>query len=607
MSAIFGIINKHQQPISPAATQGISTALAHRAIDGSNTWQENHVLIGHCKLAMTRSDHLNPLPLITDDLVITADLRIDNRAYLINQTNAPKDSSDIILLWHAWMQWNEQCVKHLEGEFAFCIYHRNTQQCFLATDHIGFRSLYYYNSPEVFIFCSEQKGIQAVKPAPNRFNELSLIEYYFRQSAPSTTYDADIHALCGGRTLQLKQQNIIFRTYWTPAGGKYNFKKPDDWHECGKELIYDAVRNRLNTDKPIGITLSGGLDSSSLACVLSDVLWKQNKPLYAFSAILPNEHHAEEEDERTYIDIIGKHCPNIIQTYVTAEEHGPFDDILQAFERDETFPNVFYYLDHAILEAAASKQLGVLFTGFGGDHWVSWKGNPVIHRLLRQGRLLNAWKLISAFSEKENKSWLTIFKREYIAQARKQRQEIAQAPYLQARFFKKHTDTLSFSNTVDIRADMIENLCSGRTGLFPAMLAKRNERYGMQSAVPLLDKRLMEFMVDVPQHLFVYGGYKRSFLRHAMQHIVPPAVLWRRDKGMYSPDYVSRILKHEAHIQEVTRSEKYAIGFKHYLSRDGMKINYNDRKDTSIIRTNQAVIVSEILTELQQKGYVIPS
>lgn len=607
MSAIFGIINKQSQAIAPATIQCITQSLAHRAIDGTGTWQDNHVVIGHCKLAMTPAEQQQTMPFVKDDLVITADIRIDNRSYLLRQTAAPKDCPDIILLWYAWLKWNEQCVRHLEGEFAFCIYNRITRQCFIATDHIGFRAVYYYNTPEVFIFCSEQKGIQAVKPAPNRFNEVSLIEYYFRQSAPSTTYDADIHALCGGRTLQIKQHNTIFRTYWTPEGGKYHFKKPEDWHECGKELIYDAVRNRLNTDKPIGITLSGGLDSSSLACVLSDVLWKQNKPLYAFSSILPTEHHVEEEDERKYIDIIGKHCPNIIQTYVTAEEHGPFDDILQAFERDETFPNVFYYMDYAILEAAAHKHIGVLFTGFGGDHWVSWKGSPVIHRMLKNGRLLNACKLIHAFSKKENKSWLSVFKREYLAQAKKQKQDALQAPYLQEPFFKKHTAALSFSNTVDIRATMFENLRTGRTGLIPAMLAKRNERYGMQSAVPLLDKRLMEFMMDVPQHLFVHGGYKRSFLRHAMLPIVPPEVLWRRDKGMYSPDYISRIHRHEAHIQEVTRSEKYAIGFRHYLSRDGMNINYSDRKDTGIIRTNQAVIVSEILTDLQQKGYIIPS
>jgi asparagine synthase (glutamine-hydrolysing) len=323
---------------------------------------------------------------------------------------------------------------------------------------------------------------------------------------------------------------------------------------------------------------------------------------------LPDEHHAEEEDERSYIDIIGRHCPNLIQTYVTADEYGPFDNIMQAFERDETFPNVFYYMDYAILEAAAKKHIGVLYTGYGGDHWVSWKGNPVIHHLIRKGRIIGAYKLIKAFSKREGKSLREIIKREYVTQSvKKKKQEIPAAPYLQEPFFKKHNRELSFKPVENITSFMCRNLRSGRTGIFPAMLAKRNERYGMQSAVPLLDKRIMEFMIDVPPHLFVYDGCKRSLIRHAMQGVVPPEVLWRRDKGMYSPDYVSRVLKQQAIIQEVGRSDRYAIGFKHYLSRDGLTINHENRKDTSLIRTTQAVIVSTILSELQQKGYVIPS
>jgi asparagine synthase (glutamine-hydrolysing) len=608
MSAIFGIINKKGQPVDPAAIRSISTVLSHRTHDGIGIWKDEHVVLGHCKLAMNNAERLQSMPLVKDDLVITADIRIDNRSFLLQQTGAPKDVTDIVLLWHAWLKWNEQCVKYMEGEYAICIWNLITQQCFIATDHIGFRPVYYYNSPDIFIFCSEQKGVQAVKQSPYLFNEVSLIEYYFRQSAPTETYDTDIYALCGGNTLQLTVRGIVIRKYWTPGAGKYAFRKDQDWHECLKELIWQAVSNRLNTDKPVGITLSGGLDSSSLACVLSEVLLKQNKPLYAFSAVLSDDHHAGEEDERNYIDIIGRHCPNLVQTYVTAAEYGPFDNIVQAFERDETFPNVFYYMDYAILEAAAKKHIGVLYTGYGGDHWVSWKGNPVIHQMIRRGRIISAAKLIKAFSKRENKSLLEIIRREYVVQsAKKKEQEVLEAPYLQELFFKKHNRALSFRRVEDITAFMCNNLQSGRTGIFPAMLAKRNERYGMQSAVPLLDKRVMEFMMDVPSHLFIYDGCKRSLIRHTMQGVVPPEVLWRHDKGMYSPDYVSRVLKHQAVIQQVSESDKYAIGFKHYLSRDGLTFDHKNKKDTSIIRTTQAVIISTILSDLQQKGYVIPS
>lgn len=604
MSAIFGIIHKKRNPLDPAAVQRIHNVLQHRAIDGMEVWTDQYIALAHCKLAMNEAERLQSMPLVTEDLVITADICLDNRPYLLQQTGAPASCSDIVLLLHAWNKWQEACVTHLEGEFAICIWDKLKQQCLLATDPIGFRSLYYYDSPEVFVFCSEQKGVEAFKPSPARFNEISLIEYYFRQSCPTATYDADVWTLCGGNTLMLANGVMTIRKYWEPAGGRYKFKKDKDWQECLKELIYDAVSNRLNTDKPVGITLSGGLDSSVIACVLSEVLLKKNKPLYAFSAVLPEKHHPEEEDERRYIDVIGRHCSNLIQTYVTASSYGPFDGIEAAFERDETFPNVFYYMDHAILETAKAQNIGLLYTGFGGDHWVSWKGNPTIYNMVKSGRWLGALKLVKQFADREGKTVSQIIKRELITQAvKRKKEEEVQAPFLQHLFFEKYSNDLSFASVTDIRAHMCDSLRSGRTGLIPAMLAKRNERFGMQSAVPLLDKRVMEYMIDVPMHLFVKGGYKRGLIRNTMQGIVPPEVLWRKDKGMYSPDYISRVYRHEDYIRE---AGKESVAFQRYLSRDGLTLNHANRKDTAILRTNQSVIASEILTALSQKGYLIP-
>ncbi|SFW19092.1 asparagine synthetase B family protein [Chitinophaga sancti] len=607
MSAIFGIINKSRKPLDPVIIPQIRNVLHHRAIDGMDVWTNQYIALAHFKLAMNVSELQQQVPLETEDLVITADIRLDNRHSLLQKTGAPAQCSDLVLLQHAWNKWKEACVAHLEGEFAICIWDKTRQQCFLATDHIGFRTLYYYDSPEVFIFCSEQKGVEAFKPTPARFNEVSLIEYYFRQSCPAATYDADVWNLCGGNTLILANGIMSIRKYWEPAGGRYKFRKDEDWYECLKALLYEAVSNRLNTDKPIGITLSGGLDSSAVACVLADVLQKKNKALHAFSAILPEKHHPEEEDERYYIDVIGRHCPNLIQTYITANAYGPFDGIVAAFERDETFPNVFYYMDHAILEAAKEHQVGVLYTGFGGDHWVSWKGNPVIYNLVKSGRLLGAWKLVKQFADREGKRIAAVIKREIMTQSAKRSvTTTAEAPFLQDLFFQKYSKGLSFGSVSDITAHMCDNLRNGRTGLFPALLAKRNERFGMQSAVPLLDKQIMEFMIDIPMHLFVKGGYKRSLIRHTMEGIVPPEVLWRKDKGMYSPDYISRIHKERAYIRDIANSDKHLLAFQRYLTRDGLTLNDTNRKDVAILRTNQSVIASEVLTELSQKGYIIP-
>jgi len=605
MSAIFGIINKTGQPVAPATTERISHAMQHRAIDGLHTWCENNILIGQCTLRLLTTD-TSTMPLVSGDIVIAADVQLDNRRYLSQQTGTRGEVTDELLLLHAYRRWGTHCVQHLEGEFAFCIWDKQQRQLLVATDQMGCRALYYYDSPELFIFSSEQKGILAVKPGPHVFNEASLIEYYFRQSDPAGTYTKDVYALCAGNMLTLDNNIVDIKKYWTPAPGKYHFKRFDEWTECLRELLKIAVRNRIRTDRPVGITLSGGLDSSSVACILAPLLAEMNQPLYAFSSVLQDD--VEGEDERKYIDIIGRACPNIVQTYIHAADSGPFQDTLHAFEKDEVFPNVFYYMDHAILDAARHKDIGVLFTGYGGDHWVSWKGNPVIYNLIRKGAFGSAWRLLKTFSQREGKPLWPILKREYIRHTpwykKRHKSEISYIGLgLQDDFYGRYRDTLVFGSIQNITASMLKNISSGRTGLFPSMLANRNETYGMRSAVPLLSKNVLEFMMDVPDQLFVHGGYKRSLLRHAMQGVLPPAVQWRTDKGMYSPDFFSRLENNKQHIRAFLASDDYETGFRYYLSRDSLQACVS-KDELAMIRITQGVISSVVVAALQKKGYV---
>lgn len=606
MSAIFGIINKNGKPVGHAAAGLITNAMLHRAIEGYDTRQDDNVLIGQCTLELQTIPDDCSMPFVSEDVIIAADVVLDNRSYLLQHTGASPETPDGILLLHAWRKWGNDCVRHLEGEFAFCIWDKKARQLFIATDHIGCRALYYYDSPEMFVFSSEQKGVLAVKPGPHIFNEISLIEYYFRQSKPTTTYTKNVYALCGGNILTLENNNAGIKRYWTPAPGKYHFKKVNEWTDCLRELLSTAVTNRTMTDKPVGITLSGGLDSSSLTCILARVLADRNKPLYAFSSVL--DEGTPGEDERKYIEIIGRSCPNLIQTYIHAPDSGPFQDTLRAFEKDEGFPNVFFYMDHAILESARNKNIGVLFTGYGGDHWVSWKGNPVIYNMISKGSLGNAWQLLRSFSKREGKDLWRILKREYIAHTswyRKlyKKRSVHACLGLQDNFYRRYRDAVVAGPIQNITTAMLENISSGRTGLFPAMLANRNETYGMRSAVPLLNKNVLEFMMDVPPQLFVHGGYKRSLLRHAMQGILPSEVQWRTDKGMYSPDFFNRIEASRHYITHVLESDDYEAGFKYFLCKDSLR-SATSKDELALIRTTQAVISSMVVAALQKNGYI---
>lgn len=607
MSAIYGIIHKNGNPVSQETAHIMASAMRHRAIDGEGSWHEGNILLGQCMLTFKAADKSWRVPLVTDDLIIVADIRIDNSPYIRKLTNSPKEATDLELLLAAFRMWGQHCVYYLNGEFAFCIWEREHNRLFLATDRVGFKSLFYYDTPDMFIFCTEQKGLLAVKPLPHYFNEESLITYHFRDGDPVATHTKYVYALLGGYGLTLEDRCIRQVRYWNPSPGKYSF---DDGEECAlemRQLLTTVIKNRISTDRPIGITLSGGLDSSSIACLLAKELASVNKPLYAFSSVLPET--AQGKDERAYIERILRHCPNIIPTFVDAPACGPFDDISDAFDYDETFPNPFFYMDHAILRAAKEKGVGVLFTGYGGDHWVSWQGHTVIYNMLAAGRYQLVYQLIMEFAEREQRHPLQIVKRELAAQTsvyralRGRNRKSLNGTALRKGFIRKYRQMIDLRPVRDVFKAMMDNISNGRVGILPALLSNRNEAYGIISAVPLLDRTVLEYMMDVPDQMFVYNGHKRSLIRHAMDGIVPDEVLSRKDKGKYSPDFMARSQAGIPRAGAMIQSPEYALAFEKYLSKPAMS-QLADGTELSTIRLIQGIISSQVISILQKNGYL---
>ena len=230
MSAIFGIINKNEKPVEERLVQKMQESLIHRAVDGKGTWHSDYILLGHHKLTITPQQEDEYLPYEDENWVITADARLINRDYLVNRLQNEitdrKRVTDSFLLLASFRKWDKKCLEYIEGEFAFAIWNKRTKQLFCAVDPIGFRPLFYHDTPSAFVFSSEMKGILAVKETPNLFNEASLVGYFFGQPDLTKTYDDEIFALCGGNQLILRADRILIEKYWSPQPqGKYRFKR----------------------------------------------------------------------------------------------------------------------------------------------------------------------------------------------------------------------------------------------------------------------------------------------------------------------------------------------------------------------------------------------
>lgn len=622
MSAIFGIINKHGQHLEDNAIQQMQHALAHRATNGKYYWRSPNVFFGQYDLNSTSQQTLEQ-----GGIIIATDARIDNRQELAASLNIDPQLALTLnnaqLIIAASQKWGEDCVHHFEGEFAFAIYNIATGTIFCAVDHIGVRPLYYYDTPDAFIFSSEMKGILAVKGTPNTFNEETLIEYFFRQSDQSKTYNSEVFALCGGHTLTLgDSKQLHISKYWTPQPlGKYHFSKDNDWAECLRDLLFKTVAHSLHTDAPVGITLSGGLDSSSIACIAGKILEQKNQPLYAFSSVLPEDYTGFETDERKDIDLVGKHLKNLVQTYVEAPGTGPLSGLQTSFELEETIPNAFFYMDRALQQAMQQKNIRVALSGFGGDLFVSHKGNFVLYQLIAQGKFGKAIDLLKQ-ARSFDSSYLQIIKTDYIAYTawhkyytaykNKGRTNWRIHTPLTETFTAKYLPGIDFAPSKDQGAWMIEYISSGQAGRLLGNFTNSFAAYNMESATPLLNKNIMEFMLDVPMEQFRVGGAKRSILRRAMEGVLPPEIQWRNDKQPYSPDYITRILKEKEAINTLMHTVEDGPVMK-FINPSHVADALNslqpttgmaDGKEIAGIRISQGVIATSFLNWLLQNGYL---
>ena len=286
MSSIFGIISKNGTTIESSQIYRVKDAIARESIDENGFYQDENVFFGHFKLIIHKRQELERQPFISDQYVICCDARIDNMTLLQAELNLIEYSlTDPIIILETFKKWGNDCVHHLNGEFVFSIWNKETKTLFIASDHIGFRTIYYYENNFIFAFSSEIKGIEAVKSEPLKLNEKVFIEYY-KGLYHRITYDLNIHKLNPASFLLLESWGrLIKKKYWALRKTKeFNFENIIQWYQYADRLITNKIEILLDSNYPVGILLSGGLDSSYITSIACTLLKKEGKKLHAFSS-----------------------------------------------------------------------------------------------------------------------------------------------------------------------------------------------------------------------------------------------------------------------------------------------------------------------------------
>ncbi len=279
MSGIVGIFGRNGTPVDRALLQGLTQFLAYRGPDGCEVWSEGSVGFGHTMLRTTFESENERQPAILDgQLWITADARIDCRDELRAKLasagrkidrNAP--ACELIL--HSYAAWGEECVQSLRGDFSFAIWDRRNQKLFCARDHFGINPFYYADLADHFVFSNTLNCLRADPGLSDELNDAAIGDFllFGLNCDLATTTFRDIRRLPPAHVLTVSADGLRLRRYWTPPiDGRIRYRQASDYIENFRELLKGAVADRVHTNR-VGILLSGGLDSGSLAATTREI------------------------------------------------------------------------------------------------------------------------------------------------------------------------------------------------------------------------------------------------------------------------------------------------------------------------------------------------
>jgi asparagine synthase (glutamine-hydrolysing) len=616
MSGICGLYYRDEKPAEGAALSAMLEKISHRGPDARQVWRDGSVGFGQCMLHTTPESIHERLPSVTPDgsLAITADARIDNRAELISALDLTSaDVPDSALILAGYQKWGEECPTRLIGDFAFAIWDRRRQTVFCACDPVGVRSFYYYETAGIFAFASEIKALLVLSEVPCRLNELRVAEYLVTlfEDRAGTFYEG-IRRLPGACTMTVMRERSAVRQYWAlDPKRELRLHSDQEYVEAFRELFSEAVRCRTRSAFPVGAALSGGLDSSSIACLARN---QCGGPIRTFSLVFPDlpSEDLRVIDERSQIQSVldtGGFEPHFIRAD-RLSPLGQIDRIHFHLDHANFAPNL--YLHWAMYDAARANGVRIFLDGFDGDATVS-HGFERLTELAQRLRWRAAWREAALLSQNQlNGIRPARIVKEYCVKPlvprwaylgwhflRGRRREAFGRNILISAPFKRRTGIERRARTL-LRAQSAWSLTRTareihwmtiNQALYAYTLEiadKATAAFSVEARYPFFDRRVMEFCLALPPRQKLGAGWNRWILRRAMTGILPPEIQWRRNKGNLSPNFHRRLLDFERdNLERVVLGDFGPIA--PYVDRDAMRAAYTEYQRSHVRTQGESI------------------
>ncbi len=340
MSAIFGILDMSGADVEPQSLNSMRQEMATWGPDRSAIWIDRGIGLGQLLLFNTPEAVREKLPREGSDgsFMLTAEARINNREDLFRELNVdPGERSELTdsqLIERAYLRWGCTCPDHFPGDWSFAIWDRRDQKLFLARDHHGNTSFYYYQDADYFAFASSKAALLALPRVPRRLNELRISQTLVSWSAhgPETEYSGVMRLPPAHAMVVTRDKVDVWRYWYLEETPEVRLKSDDDYVERFLEIYTEAVRFRLRSHFPVAASLSGGLDSGSVCALAARELRAEGQRLavYSFVPIFDTREvvgPGRFGDESAYISVTSRQAGNIDVNYIEARDVTPLDGV----------------------------------------------------------------------------------------------------------------------------------------------------------------------------------------------------------------------------------------------------------------------------------------
>ena len=474
------------------------------------------------------------------------------REQLIARGHAYHTHSDTETIVHLFEEYGGDCVQHLRGMFAFAIWNRNTKKLFIARDRLGIKPLYYRLTPERLLFGSEIKVVLAHGDARPEFNRAALPEYLaFGHLSGEETFFAGIRKLLPGHTMEVGLDGKPeIRQYWDLDASQVHDSQDESYYvRSYRELLEGAVESHLMSDVPLGVFLSGGVDSSAVAALMTKI---RREPIETFSVGYSEQAYSELPHAR----VVANHIRSQHREVLVSEQ-----DFFHAL------PHLIWHEDEPIVWPSsvslyfvaklARERVTVVLTGEGSDETLAGYTryaftlrNAALDRMYRSvvpGPLRRALrntlaasslmgatlrrKLDHTFVARDGGAWSSFYFDNFFSAF----DEAEQNGLLTNEFAREFSPSTAYQNVLGYwehsSGEMLQRLLYTDIKTYLVELLMKQDNMSMaasiESRVPFHDHVLVEFASRIPREVQIKGLAGKRILKKAVEDLLPHSILYR--------------------------------------------------------------------------------